>query len=144
MFKISQLMICGWWQRQLPWTRAVIWPGNPKDRSKFHNYQNLCLRDQTRPLENIFLLLRHRHYNAIAHCFSPTICSQRLLFSPMKNLFSMTLTALKNRDIHIKVFIVGSIYSKTIDIITNFFSSNFKQRAYAWCRAIRIMAPYCM
>ena len=43
--------------------------GKDQNRSKFCNYQNLCLRDQTRPLENIFLLLGCRHYDAIANCF---------------------------------------------------------------------------
>ena len=66
--------------------------GNDQNRSKLCNYQNLCLRDQERPLEIIFLLLGCHHYDAIAHCFFFYHHSQLLLFSPMKNNFSTTLT----------------------------------------------------
>ena len=80
------------------------------------------------------------------HCalFFSYYHSQRLLFSPTKNNFSMTLTSPKNRDIHIEEFFVDSIYSKTIDIIIKiiyFF--------YFWTEVLFvkpgmwIMAPWC-
>ena len=34
------------------------WPNNPKDRSKFRNDQNLCLRDKARPLEKYLFAAR--------------------------------------------------------------------------------------
>ena len=52
----SQLLFCGWRERQLPWTRVVVfrcqhqklhwrWPGNPNGRSKF---RKICLFTFTR------------------------------------------------------------------------------------------------
>ena len=61
--------------------------------------------------KDIFLLLGCRHYDSIAHL-------QLLLFSPMKNYFSTTLSPTKNpRYTYWKVFFVDFVYSKIIDIM---------------------------
>ena len=52
--------------------------------------------------KNIFLLLGCCHYDGIMHCCFSYYHSQRPLFSPMKNNFSMTLTPTEKRDIHIE------------------------------------------
>ena len=79
-------------------------PGDDQDQSNFCNYQNLCLRDQAKPLEKYLLLLGCRYYDGITHCFFTYYHSQRLLFSRTKNNISTTLTPPKNRDIHIGEF----------------------------------------
>ena len=82
--------------------------------------------------KNFFLLLQRRRYDGIAHRLLSCYHSQLLLFSHSKNNFSTTLTPTdKPRYIYCRVFIIVSIYSTTIDIITNnilFFI--FKQRTY--------------
>ena len=71
--------------------------------------------------KNIFLLLGRRHYDDIAHCFFSYYHSQQVLFLPMKNKFSTTVTPPKNQEIHIEEFFVDSIYRKTIDIMRKNF-----------------------
>ena len=68
--------------------------------------------------QNLFLLLGCHYYDDIAHFFS-YYHSQRLLFSPTKNNFSMTLTPIEKPRYTYWSFFVDSIYSKTIDIIIN-------------------------
>ena len=74
MFNRSWLMLRGWW-RLLKITQTSHsrlqkhrrwWPGNPKDRSKFCIYQNLCLRDQSIYLEKHIFCCSDA---AIAHCY---------------------------------------------------------------------------
>ena len=66
-----------------------------------------------------FFLLGCRHYDAIAHCFFLSLDVAFVLTYGKK--FIDTLTPPNNRDIHIEEFFVDSIYSKTKDIIINFF-----------------------
>ena len=55
------------------WKHRRWWSGY-QNRSKFRNYENLCLRDQSKPLEkHLFLLLDRRYYDGIMHVFFPTI-----------------------------------------------------------------------
>ena len=55
-----------------------------QDRSKFRNYENLCLQDQAKPLEKHLFSARTPPW---FHCtlFFSYYHSQRLLFSPTKN-----------------------------------------------------------
>ena len=73
----------GFW-RSLKWHVADVKniTGDDQEWLKFYDYQNLCLRNQARPLKNIFLQLERCHYDVIA---------QRLLFLPTKNNFLTTL-----------------------------------------------------
>ena len=68
------------------------WRGDDQDRSKFHNYETLCLRDQTKHLKKHLFAVRSQllrwHWALCISCYH----SQRLLFSPMKNNFSTTLS----------------------------------------------------
>ena len=102
-------------------------PGDDQDRSKFLNYEILCLKDQAKPLEKHLFAVRSSLLRW--HCFFSYYKSQWLLFSHMKNNFSTTLTPTeKPRYTHWRVFIVDSYYSKTIDIIiTKYWFSIFKQ-----------------
>ena len=95
--------------------------GDDQDRSKFRNYENLCLWDQAKRLEKLlFAAMNAAAFDGIAHRLFSCYHSQRLLFSHSKNNFSTTLTPTeKPRCTYCRVFIVDSICSTTIDIITN-------------------------
>ena len=94
---ISQLTLCGW-QRltenaQTAHSRRQNIACNEKDRSKFHKYENLCLRDQVKPLKKHLFAARTQPLRL--HCkllFFSYYHSHRLLLSPTKYNFSMTLT----------------------------------------------------
>ena len=77
-------------------------PGDVQDRSKFRNYENLCLRDQAKPLK--------KHLFAVS---SPLLQRHCELFFPTRNGFCSHLRKIisrrpwpppKNRDIHIEEF----------------------------------------
>ena len=79
------------WQRQRYQRR---WPRNP----------------------NIYLLLGHRHYDAIAHFFFPTITRSGFC-SRLPKIISWRPWPQRKTEIYILKFFVDSIYSKTIVII---------------------------
>ena len=63
-----------------------------QDQSQFCNYENLCQRDQAKPLKKHLFTVRSplvRWHCALLFSYYH---SQRLLFSPTKNNFSTTLT----------------------------------------------------
>ena len=130
-FTRSQLMLRrrlrGWWQlpeiAQMALNRRQKHRRDDQDRSKFCKYENVWLRDQAKCLEKLlFAATNDAAINGIAHCFISCYHSQRLLLSHSKNNFSTTLTPTeKPRYTYCRVFIVNSIYSKTIHIIRNFF-----------------------
>ena len=102
----------------LPTSKTSRWrPSDYQDRSKFRNYENLCLRDQAQPLEKHLFAVRSPLLRWRCALFFSYYHSQRLSFSPTKNNFSMTLTPHRKTEIYILKFFVYSIYSKTIDII---------------------------
>ena len=68
----------------------------------------------------IFAATNAAAIDGIAHRLLSCYHSQRLLFSHSKNNFSTNLTPPKKRYTHCRVFIVDSICSTTIDIITIF------------------------
>ena len=85
--------------------------------------------------KNFFLLLRTTPLLTTLHIvYFPAITRVRLLLSHSKNNFSTTPTPTeKPRYTYCRVFLVDSIYSTTIDIITNnILFSIFKQRAYVY------------
>ena len=61
-----------------------------------------------------FLLLGHHRYDSIVHCFFPTITCNGFCYHLRKIISWWPSSPPKNRDIHIVVFFVESIYSKTI------------------------------
>ena len=89
------------------------------------NSANLRLRDRTKCLEKrLFAATNDTAIDGIAHRLLSCYHSQLLLFSHSKNNFSTTLTPTeKPRYTYCRVFFVDfCIYSKTINIIRNFFS----------------------
>ena len=111
-YKRLQQMVNGWrrllaivqmarsWHQKHRWR----WPGHPKDRSKFHNYQNLCLWDHARPQEKH--LFAARPPPLWCHCtlFFSAIIS--LLFSPTKNNFLTTFIPMeKPRYTYWRIFL---------------------------------------
>ena len=91
----SRLLLRSWRQRQLPWTRTVVfWKDDTLPTSKTSLAmtridRNLCVWDQARPLEkHFFLLLGHRRYDSIAHWFFPTI-TRNGLFSVTSHLWKI-------------------------------------------------------
>ena len=98
-----------------------------QDRSKFHKYKNLCLRNQAKRLEKLlFPATNAAASDGIAHGFFFLLHWQRLLFSHSKNNFSTTLTPTeKPRYTYFRVFFCRFyLLQKTIDIIRKiiFFS----------------------
>ena len=83
-----RLMLRGW-RRLLEIAQAARnrhqkhrrgWPGNPKNRSKFRNYQNLCLRDQARFLEkHLFATWRLPLWCHCTHSFLPSLATAFVL-----------------------------------------------------------------
>ena len=142
-----RLRLRGFWRllkiAQTAHNRHQIHRRDDQDRSKCRKCENLFLRNQTKCLEKVlFPAMNAAAIDGIAHCFFFCYHWQRLLFSHSKNNFSTTWPSPKNRDIHIVEFFVDSIYSKTIDIIRNFF---FYYYTEGLCvkPAIRITAPFC-
>ena len=79
---------------------------------------NLCLRNQAKRLEKLLLLLRTTpRLTALRTVYFPAITRNGFYFHMRKIIFRWPWPPPKNRDIHIVVFFVDSIYSKTIDII---------------------------
>ena len=94
------------------------------------NSANLCLRDQAKHLEKLlFAATNDLAIDGIEHRLLSCYHSQRLLLSHSKNNFSTTPTLTEEpRYTYCRVFFVHSIYSTTIDIITNnILFSIFKQ-----------------
>ena len=88
-----------------------------QNRSKFHKYKNLDLRNQAKCLKKIpFAAKNDAAIDGIAHCFFSYYHSHRLLFPPTKNNFSTTFNPTKKQR-YTQFFFVDSIYSKTINII---------------------------
>ena len=79
-------------------------PGDDQDWSKFRNYENLCLRDQAKPLEKHLFAVRSPLWRWHCALFFSYYHSQQLLFSLTKNNLSTTLTPLKYRDGYIEEF----------------------------------------
>ena len=138
-FTRSQLMLWrrlrGWWRlpdnAQTTRNRRQKHRRDDQDWSKFHKCENLCLRDQAKLFEKLlFAATNDAAIDGITHCFFPASTGS-ILFSHSKNNFSTTLTLTeKPTYTYCRVFVVDSIYSKTIDIIRQNFFSYFKQRAY--------------
>ena len=66
------------------------------------------------------LLLGRCRYDSIAHCVFPTVTCNGLCSHLRKIISRRPWPSQKNRDMHMEVFFVDSVYSKIIDIIRNF------------------------
>ena len=87
--------------------------------------------------KNFFLLLRTTpRLTALRTVYFPAITRNGFCFHILKIISRRPQPPPKNRDIHIaEFFFVDSIYSTTIDIITNnILFSIYKQRAYVYSR----------
>ena len=120
----SQLMFRRWllgW-RQFPEIvqTAHCWPrkhrrrrpSDDQDRSKFRNYQNVCLWDQAKRLEKqLFAVMTPLLW---WHCvlFFPIITRDGFCSHLRKIISRWPWPPPKNRDIHIEEFFVDSIYWK--------------------------------
>ena len=89
-FTRPQLTLRGWRRLTEVAQMARSWrkkhhqcrPGNDQDRSKFRNYENLCLRDQAKPLEKHLFAVRPLPLWWHCALFNPYYHWQQVLFSP--------------------------------------------------------------
>ena len=94
-FTRSQLTL--WWLPKIAQTtrnRRQKHRRDDQDRSKFHKYENVCLRNQAKRL---FAATNDAAIDGIAHCFFSCYHWQQLWFSHSNNNFSTTLTPTEKR-----------------------------------------------
>ena len=90
----------GWWRlpkiAQTAHIRRQKHRRNDQNRSKFCKYENLCLWDQAKHLEQLLCAATDdAAIDGIAHCFFPAITHNGFCFHIQKNNFSTTLTPQK-------------------------------------------------